>query len=836
MMRKVKHLAIVLLISFSLAGAQAPSAAPGTDVEARVNGLLQQLSLEEKIDLIGGVNEFYIREIKHIGLPGLKMADGPFGVRNYGPSTTFGGVGLAATWDPDLAQRMGTVVGRDARARGVHLMLGPGLNISRSPLCGRNFEYFGEDPFLASRTAVAYIEGIQSQGVSATTKHFMGNNQEFLRHDGDSIIDERTMREIYLPTFEAAVKEAHVGAIMDSYNFVNGEHATQNGFLNNVIAKKEWGFDGIVMSDWDSTYDGVAAANNGLDLEMPSPKFMNRRTLLPAIKEGKVKEAAIDDKVRRILRTAIRFGWLDREQLDLSVPFYNEEGGKVALEATRSGMVLLKNDGNILPLDKAKIKSIAVIGPDAYPAPAVGGGSADVHPFHAVSYLEGIAAYLGDGATVYYDRGIPSLKELAEATFFSVDAAGKEPGITLDAFNNPNLSGAPAVHRVDQHINADRGLGDGVNQNFVSARWSGYFIPSTPGEHVLFVQEAGEGFSYRVYVDDKLVNDDWQLARARVSQVRLPLAAGAHKIRFEYSVHFHWGGSSVRLGIVRPDAVVHASAKTLASKADAVVLAIGFDSESESEGSDRTFQLPPAQDELINQVAAANKNTIVVITSGGAVDMNRWLDHIPALFESWYAGQEQGTALAQLLFGEYSPSGKLPVTLERRWEDNPAHDNYYPNPGTRKIEYKEGVFLGYRYFDKAPVKPQFPFGYGLSYTSFAYKNLSIARAPAAAEPGMEVSFDVTNTGHRDGAEVAEVYVGEPHASVPRPVKELKGFVKVPLSAGETRHVSLILNRRAFAYYNTANHDWTVDAGDFDVFVGGSSAQINLTAKTTWQTP
>jgi len=237
-----------------------------------------------------------------------------------------------------------------------------------------------------------------------------------------------------------------------------------------------------------------------------------------------------------------------------------------------------------------------------------------------------------------------------------------------------------------------------------------------------------------------------------------------------------------------------------------------------------------------NDYEPTAKSDIVVITSGGAVDMNRWLDHIPALFESWYAGQEQGTALAQLLFGEYSPSGKLPVTLERRWEDNPAHDNYYPNPGTRKIEYKEGVFLGYRYFDKAPVKPQFPFGYGLSYTSFAYKNLSIARAPAAAEPGMEVSFDVTNTGHRDGGEVAEVYVGEPHASVPRPVKELQGFVKVPLSAGETRHVSLILNRRAFASYNTAHHDCTVAAGEFAVFVGGSSAQINLTAHTTWQPP
>jgi beta-glucosidase len=451
---------------------------------------------------------------------------------------------------------------------------------------------------------------------------------------------------------------------------------------------------------------------------------MNRATLLPAVKAGKVSEATIDDKVRRILRTAIRFGWLDREQTDLAVPLYNATGGQVALEAARSGMVLLKNDGNVLPLDKTKIKTIAVIGPDAYPAPVVGGGSAGVRPFGAVSYLEGIADYLGSAATVYYDRGIPSLGDMADATAFSTDAAGKEPGIKLEAFNNINLSGEPSVHRTDQHIDADRSLGDGVNQNEVSARWSGYFTPSDPGEHLFFVQGPGEGGGYKLYVDDELVIDTWELSRAQVSQALLPLPAGPHKIRFEYSVHWSWGGPSVRLGIVRPDQVVNATAKALASKADAVVLAAGFDPDSESEGADRTFQLPPVQDELINQIAAANKNTIVVLTSGGAVDMNAWLGHVPALFETWYAGQAQGTALAQLLFGEYSPSGKLPVTFERRWEDNPSHDNYYPKAGDKKTAYAEGVFIGYRHFDNATVKPQFPFGYGLAYTTFANKNLS----------------------------------------------------------------------------------------------------------------
>src|SRR5271170_2016901 len=426
MVRRAQRLFLVLLLPFLfllfLAQSQAQTSA--ADVEARVDSLLKKLTLEEKVDLIGGVDSFYIRANEKIGLTRLKMADGPVGVRNYGPSTVFGGIGLAASWDPDLAARIGAAIGRDARARGVHFMLGPGVNIYRAPLNGRNFEYFGEDPYLSSRIAVAYINGMQSQGVSATIKHFMGNNSEFDRHNTDSIIDERTMREIYLPVFEAAVKEAHVGAIMDSYNLTNGLHMTQNGYLNSDVAKKEWGFTGIVMSDWDSVYDGVGAANGGLDLEMPSGKFMNRATLLPAVKSGKVSEATIDDKVRRILRTALQFGWLDRDQTDLSIPKLNPEGRQATLEAARAGMVLLKNDGNLLPLEKGRVHSIAVIGPAAYPAQPGGGGSAEAKPFTSVSYLEGVANYLGSRAKVYYERGLPTFEEIADRTEFTTEASG----------------------------------------------------------------------------------------------------------------------------------------------------------------------------------------------------------------------------------------------------------------------------------------------------------------------------------------------------------------------------------------------------------------------------
>jgi beta-glucosidase len=843
MPRKFQLIGLLLLLFIVPAVSQTAPVSPAA-TEAQVDSLLKQLKLEEKIDLISGIDEFYIRANQRIGLPRLKMADGPVGVRNYGPSTVFGGIGLAATWDPALAQRIGAVIGEDARARGVHFMLGPGVNIYRAPMCGRNFEYFGEDPFLSARTAVAYIKGMQSQGVSATIKHFMGNNQEYDRHNIDSIIDERTMREIYLPVFEAAVKEAHVGAIMDSYNLTNGLHMTQNGFLNNDVVKKEWGFTGIIMSDWDSTYDGVGAANGGLDLEMPSGEFMNRATLLPAVQAGKVSESTIDDKIRRILRTAIQFGWLDRNQTDSSIPRSNPEGRQVALEAARSGMVLLKNDGNLLPLDKGKVHTIAVIGPDAYPAQPAGGGSAEAKPFTPVSYLEGLANYLGSGAKVYYDRGIPTFEEIAERTEFTTEESGGQRGLNTEVFTNATLSGAPSVTSTDKHVNFEPARGGSGAESDMSIRWTGYFTPSAPGQYLVFVQGPGENGGYKLYVDKKLVFDNWKNWYAFVSESSMTLAPGPHRIELDYYAKGGWGKTTAILGIVRPEAVVNPVAKSLASGADAVVLAVGFDPSSEGESGDRTFRLPPGQDELVSQMAAVNKNTIVVMTSGGGVDMTAWVDRVSALLQAWYPGQEGGTALAQLLFGEFNPSGRLPISIERRWEDNAVHDSYYPRNGEKKVEYAEGFFVGYRHFDKSGIKPLFPFGYGLSYTSFAYKNLTVSPAgvsdsrrtdstPRKDQP-VTVAFDVTNTGSRPGAEVAQLYVGDQHANVPRPTKELKGFAKVELDAGQTKHIQVMLDRRAFSYYDIKNHKWTVAPGDFDIYVARSSAQIELTGKATVQ--
>jgi len=821
------HVAICCLLLSRFVAGQAP-VPDSPEVERRVESILQRMTLEEKIDYIGGFQDFYIRAIPRLGVPAIKMSDGPIGLRNDGPATTLaGGIALAATWDPELVERAGTVLGDDARSRGVHILLGPGANVYRSPRDSRNFEYLGEDPFLASRTAIAYVKGLQSRGVCATIKHFMGNNQEYDRHNVDSLIDERTMREIYLPTFEAAVKEGQVCAIMDSYNLTNGEHMSQNGYFNNEVAKKQWGFDGVIMSDWDSTYDGVAAVNGGLDIEMPAGAHMNRETLLPAVKSGKVTEATINEHVRRILRRAVQFGWLDREQTDPSLPAYNVKGRAIALEAARSSMVLLKND-SVLPLDKSAIKTIAIFGPDAYPTPPVGGGSAAVQPFHTVSVLEGLANSAGKVVTVTYSSGIPTTSEMADATSLTTAISGGKPGLTSERFVSDNLSGSPAETVVDEHLNFGFEWPSfySIPSRFRSVRWTGFYVAKAAGTYDVFAQGPGEDGAYHVFIDDKLVLDNWLRATALVNHKPVELSAGPHKILIELRRTF--GDPNLRFGIVDPAAMVKPEVKTLATHADAVVLAVGFDGTSESEGSDRTFTLPPAQDALIAAALAANMKTVVVITSGGAVDMTLWIAHTPALLESWYPGQEAGTALADILFGQVNPSGKLPVTFDRNLEDSAVAHSYYADPPeNKKVRYSEGVFVGYRHYDKSGSKPAFPFGYGLSYTTFKYSNLSVTPQSADLSSPVMVSFDVTNTGSREGAEVAEVYVGDTHARVPRPVKELKGFSKVMLKPDETRHVQVSLDRRAFSYYDVEKKDWAAAPGEFAILVGGSSDNTPL---------
>lgn len=824
-------LAIAIVLLFITQFGMAQVTPPNPEVEKRAASILGKMTTDEKIEMIGGINDFYTRPIPRLGIPSLRMSDGPMGVHDYGLTTAYpAGIALAASWDVDLAERFGTSMGKDARARGVHFILAPGMNIYRAPMNGRNFEYFGEDPFLASRMAVSVIRGIQGQRVIATAKHFAGNNSEFARMTLSSDIDERTLREIYLPAFEASVREAHVGAVMDAYNLVNGTYMTQNVHLNNEILKQEWGFDGILMSDWGATHDGIAAANGGLDLEMPSPTFMNRDALLPALNQGTLPVATLDDKVRRILRKAIEFGFLDPPQTDTDIPTYSQEGRQVALEVARGSMVLLKNSVELLPLDENKVKTIAVIGPDAYPAVIGGGGSAETKPFNAVSCLEGISNRLGTKAKVLYAVDLPPLDEVFESSEF-VTSPGGESGLKGEYFSNEELKGTPALVRIDKHVHFDWGEGSfaaGEPVDHFSARWTGYFVPKESGDYK-FYTSADDGV--RLYVGDEIAIDDWQPHSQTLDTASRHLEAGhAYKIRLEYFEDV--GSAIVGFGVIRAEAFIGRETKPLAAKADAVIICAGFDPKTEGEGFDRTLQLPGGQDELIRQISAVNKNVIVVLTAGGNVDMTRWIDNVPAVLHAWYPGQEGGTALAQILFGDYSPSGKLPASFERRWEDNPTFHSYYPASGSNRVQYSEGVFLGYRHYDRSETKPLFAFGYGLSYTTFAYSKLSVTPQSGNLNEPVSVSFDVRNTGHHAAAEVAELYVGDSHSSAPRPVKELKGFAKINLKPGETRRVTLTLNRRAFSFYDVRKKDWSAEPGDFTILVGGSSDSVQLRSKFT----
>ena len=828
--------AIISFASFQLRAQSSDNA------HEKAAALVQQMTLEEKIDYIGGTG-FAVRALPRLKLPAFEMSDGPIGVRsNSGsPSTVYAaGMGLAASWNPDLARRVGAAIGKDARARGIHFMLGPGVNIYRQPVNGRNFEYFGEDPFLSSAMAVGYVTGMQSQGVTATIKHFLGNNSEFLRHDSDSVIDERTLREIYLPAFEMAVKRAHVGAMMDSYNFTNGQHMTQNGYCNTEIARTDWGFAGVMMSDWVATYDGVAAANGGLDLEMPDGAFMNAKNLLPAIKDGRVKTATIDDKVTHILETAVRFGWLDRPQTDLSLSKYSPPDQQVALDAARESLVLLKNEGKFLPLDRASMRKVLVVGPDAYPAQIVGGGSAHATAFAPVTILQGISTFLGSSSTVYYERGLPTISEIARSTDFMTAPQNGQRGVKLEVFENLGLSGSPKSSETVNHINAtgrtwESFAGDfeaaiallsSATKHEMSRRWTGYYMAAESGTYELALQGFGEGNGSRVFVDDKLVIDNWKIARALQPHVTLQFAAGPHKVVVEDFQSSGIGGT-MRVGIVDQRKLVSEAAKTLAAKADLIVIAAGFDPDSESEGADRTFDLPFGQEELIRELSAANSKTLVAVTSGGNIDPGNWLDHVSAYVELWYPGEQGGTALAEVLFGAVNPSGRLPATFERRREDNPTFANYYPEGNTKRVIYKEGVFVGYRGYEHNGVKPLFPFGYGLSYATFNYTNLSVAPAAGSPDALYTVSFDITNAGDRAGADVAQVYVADDHSKIARPAKELKGFAKVLLQPGETKHVSINLDARAFAYYDPAAKEWHITPGTFGILVGRSSEEIVL---------
>ncbi len=823
-MKKIAIPAFALLFAFGLHAQTYKDA--GASLEARAEDLLCRMTLEEKIDYIGGYKGFYIRGIDRLGLPEIKLTDGPVGTHKDGRSTAYpAGTLTAATWNRDLVYRLGEQLGRDSRARGVHILLGPSMNIIRSPLCGRNFEYFTEDPYLNSQVAVQYVKGLQDQKVVATLKHYAANNQEWDRNNVSSDIDERTLHEIYLEGFRAAIQEGGAGAVMDSYNPVNGVHATQNGYLNNTVLRDMWGFDGIVMSDWSATYDAVGAANGGLDLEMPRGKYMNRENLIPAIERGEVSEATIDEKVRRILRIIFRFGFYDNPQLDTSIPYDNPQGAATALDLAREGITLLKNDRDLLPLDRKKIKTVAVIGPNAG-SYISGGGSSYTFPFHSVSVLEGIRDAAGENIRILYAPGVPTLSETVAHSVFYTAPGSMERGLKAEYFPNIRLKGEPESVQTDTIVNIGNGYhiaaeNKGIPYDHCSMRWSGVIRPEKTADY-RFVVRGFDGF--RLNVGGNMIINEWRDQGITTREAVVSLEAGKeYPVVLEYFANVH--PVDISFGW-REDRLLFDEAAEVARKADVAVVNVGFNESSERESNDRTFALPEYQDSLVKCVLAANPDAVVLLNAGASADISGWVDDIPSLLHIYYAGQEGGTAIGEILFGDVNPSGKLPMSFERKWEDNPSCPYYYDPDGDKRVAYEEGLFVGYRYYDASGVRPLFPFGHGLSYTDFEYSDLKIHKAKDA-DCTYTVTVDVKNTGACDGAETVQLYVRPIDPKVVRPYKELKGYDKVFLEKGASGTVSIRLDASSFSYYKTDIHAFGYDPGKYEILVGSSSGDIRL---------
>lgn len=785
-------------------------------VEQRAKEIVSRMTLKEKIEYISGYTSFSLRPVPRLGLPEIKLTDGPQGIRNKTKSTLYpSGILSAATWNRSLVYKLGQGLGQDAKARGISILLGPSVNIYRAPMCGRNYEYMGEDPYLAGEAAKQYILGVQSEGVIATIKHFAANNQEWDRHHVSSDVDERTLQEIYFPAFRKAVKEANVGAVMNSYNLLNGVHATENKWLNIDLLRHTWGFKGILMSDWTSVYSAVGAANGGLDLEMPKGRYMNVEKLLPAIANGTVTEETIGLKVQHILQTLIAYGLLDKEQKDNNIPLDNPFSRQTALELAREGVVLLKNESDILPL-KGKT---AVLGPNANRIPT-GGGSGFVTPASTVSVSQGLGELQKKNALLLTDD---VLYENIISQFYT-DETRQSRGFRGEYFKNKKLDGQPSAVRTDSVIDYDWKAGaplEGFPVDGFSIHWTSGYVPQT--DELLKVCIGGDD-GYRLFMNDKQIAGDWGNHAYSSREVVLEVKAGKE---YRFRVEYYDSSWSALVKFEAYKLNEERLCKELA-KVKNVVLCTGFNSNIEGEGFDRSFALPHHQEMFIKKIAALHPNLIVVLNAGGGVDLSAWEDAAKAIVMAWYPGQEGGRAVAEILSGKISPSGKLPISIERKWEDNPVYGSYYENlkADYKRVDYSEGVFVGYRGYDRSGKEPLYPFGYGLSYSTFVYSNLIVEKID---DHRMKVSFDIKNTGRMDASEVAQVYVHDVVASVPRPLKELKGYEKVFLKKGESKRLSIELNEDAFSYYDMDRHQFIIEKGDFEIWVGPVSNQLPLKA-------
>ena len=805
---------------------------------SRIDDLLKKMTIDEKISMLAASDLWFSTPVPRLDIPFFQVADGPNGVRGVwskmSPTSaaTPIGVALGATWNTELVEKIGNVLADEVKAKNAHILLAPTVNIHRTPIAGRNFECFSEDPYLTGMMASAYIKGLQDKGVGACIKHFVANDQEYERNIMSSDVDERTLREIYLEPFRIAVRNANPWTIMTGYNRINGVYACQNDHTLMDILKGEWKYKGAVVSDWFGTYD-EDAPTGGLDIEFPGPaRWMSPKVVKKALKNGSLTRQSLNDKVRRLLTVIEKAGLFKNSKRTPERADDKPAHRAIIRQAAREAIVLLKNDGT-LPLKK--VKSIAVIGPNAATPQIFGGGSSSGFiPHYAVSPFDGIKNRAGNKVKVDTAPGCLINKSLPIPAPETLSTADGRIGLSLSLFNGTKLAGTPQYEAVTSHLNFDwfHNSIPNVDRESFSMKVEGFFTPKESGNHELSL--SGVGWC-KLYLDGKLLLDhsaDEHVGKQLVTEIKLT-GGKAYAIKLEYWFKGDAQYRSVIIGHQPPlPKDMLAEAVKLAKKSDVVVLIAGLDREWESEGFDRVdMKLPGRQNELIERVTRANKNTIVVLNVGSPVEMP-WIEKVPAVVQLWYNGQEQGNALADILFGDVSPSGKLPTTFPIRLEDSPAYINY---PGdNQRVRYGEGIFVGYRYYDKKDVAPLFPFGHGLSYTSFKYGNLRLASKKVSADGTLKVKVDVTNTGRVVGKEIVQLYVHDVQSTVARPEKELKAFKKIELNPKHTKTITFSLDREAFWYFNDAKNEWLTDSGEYEILVGASSRDIRLKDKITLQ--
>lgn len=843
----------VLALFFATSLSARLSPPPVTDaMREEAASLVSQMTLEEKIDMVSGINYMEMRGSERLGIPRIRLSNGPHGARpwktpnyayavadDYRRATCFpAAVGMAASFDTELLEEVGSVVGREANDKGMAIIAGPCLNIVRNPFGGRNFESYGEDPHLAGEMAVAFVNGVQREGVMATIKHFVANNQEIDRFDQSISIPERALREIYLPAYRDAVLRARSASVMTAYPRVNGAFCSESGWLLNGILKGEWGFDGFVMSDWGAVHSSIPTVLGGLDIEMPSGEHLNRETLLPAIESGQVPESTLDEMIVRRLQTMMRFGLFDPDR-PRNDAFDTPAHRELTRQASEDGMVLLKNEGQLLPLDASSLNRIAVIGPSAEILRMGGGGSSTVPPLYTVSPLEGLTNYLPEDCEITYARGFRMKGDVFPVEPQYLSHEDGKPGLKAEYYPNKDWSGEPAITRIDSRIAFDWGeedLGPDLKAHNYSVRWTGQITAPESGRYLLSSLHSGGPMEVRFdgewIIGERKIETEHDLiamgeaAHAEGEKAVVEMEAGVpYDIEVIYAAQ-SWKCAAV-LGWEPLGGDLEEEALAAAEGADAVLFFAGISHNYESEGWDlESIEIDPAQVSLLEKIARVNPDTVVILHNGTPLLLTDWIDKVPAVLEAWYTGQEGGNAIARVLLGQASPGGRLPMSFPASWEDCPASATYPPEDG-RSIAYEEGIMVGYRHYLTEGIEPLFPFGFGLSYTRFAYNDLELSSGSLWDGSEVTVSLTVTNVGEKTGSDVVQLYVRDIESSVLRPIRELKGFAKVHLQPGESQRVTLTLKPEDLAFWDVASSSFVTEPGTFAVEIGASSADIRL---------